>query len=117
MGQLSTHVLDTVRGGPADGVGIDLAIADGTGWRTLKSVTTNENGRTARPILDGDELAPGCYELVFHVAEYFARRGVAQGSPPFLDAIPVRFTIVDASAHYHVPLLVTPWSYSTYRGS
>ena len=117
MGRLSTHVLDTARGGPADGVRIDLAVADGAGWRTLKSVTTNEDGRTAEPLLEGDALAPGRYELVFHVAEYFARRGTAQGTPPFLDAVPVRFTIADPDAHYHVPLLVTPWSYSTYRGS
>ncbi|HEX7328742.1 MAG TPA: hydroxyisourate hydrolase [Casimicrobiaceae bacterium] len=117
MGRLSTHVLDTVRGGPADGVRIDLAVATATGWRTLKSVTTNDDGRTPEPILEGDALKPGRYELVFHVADYFARRGTAQGTPPFLDEIPIRFTIVDPEANYHVPLIVTPWSYSTYRGS
>lgn len=117
MGMLSTHVIDVARGRPATGVGIELAFEEQAGWRRLKSVSTNQEGRTDVPLLEGDVLKAGCYELTFHVAGYFAVSNGDPGNLPFLDAIPVRFRIADPAAHYHVPLLVTPWGYSTYRGS
>ena len=102
-------MLDTARGGPAAGVTIELArVADGA--RVLRTVTTNADGRTDEPLLATGELEAGEYELVFAVGDYFGERA-------FLDRVPVRFTIADPAAHYHVPLLVSPWSYSTYRGS
>jgi 5-hydroxyisourate hydrolase len=116
MGRLTTHVLDTAQGRPGAGMRIDLfAVAEGR--RHLKSVETNSDGRCDDPLLDGAPLALGAYELVFHAAEYFARQGVSLAEPPFLDEIVIRFGIADADGHYHVPLLVSPWSYSTYRGS
>jgi len=117
MGKLSTHVLDTVSGKPAAGVRIVLGRIEGDRCVALKTVTTNADGRTDEPLLSGDALAAGTYELVFFAAEYFARNGAALTHPPFLDAIPIRFGIADPHSNYHVPLLVTPWSYSTYRGS
>ena len=114
MGHLSTHVLDTASGRPAAGVAIELRrlADDGTGV-TLATVTTNADGRTEAALLSGDDLTVGTYELVFAVGDYFGRNG----ERPFLDRVPVRFGVSDPSAKYHVPLLITPWSYSTYRGS
>ncbi len=114
MGHLSTHVLDTASGRPAAGVVIELRrlAEDGTGV-TLATVTTNADGRTDSALLSGDALTVGTYELVFAVGDYFGR----SGDRPFLDRVPVRFGVSDPSAKYHVPLLITPWSYSTYRGS
>jgi 5-hydroxyisourate hydrolase len=106
-GRLTTHVLDTANGRPAAGIPVELARFDGEAREVLASVTTNADGRTDSPLLQ--ELEPGTYELVFSVGAHF--------SEGFLDRVPVRFTIADADAHYHVPLLVSPWSYSTYRGS
>ena len=106
-GRLTTHVLDTAHGRPAAGIPVELARLDGEARELLASVTTNADGRTDAPLLEA--LEPGTYELVFSVGAYF--------SEGFLDRVPVRFTIADADAHYHVPLLVSPWSYSTYRGS
>jgi len=117
MGRLTTHILDTAHGRPAAGVRIDLSVATAAGWQQLASVTSNADGRTDRPLLDGAAFVAGRYELLFHVADYFRSRGVASGEPPFLDQIPLRFAIADAALHFHVPLLVSPWSYSTYRGS
>lgn len=118
MGRLSTHVLDTATGRPAAGMDVALHRLAGNGARTLiKQVRTGEDGRTAEPLLTGGALTAGTYELVFGVADYFRAAGVAQAAPPFLDDVPIRFTIADADAHYHVPLIVTPWSYATYRGS
>ena len=117
MGRLTTHVLDTASGKPAAGVRIDLRVLDGDRYRLIKTVYTNADGRTDEPLLAADTLTTGRYELVFHLAEYFARQGASQPSPPFLDQVPLRFAIADAASHYHVPLLATPWSYSTYRGS
>ena len=115
MGQLTTHVLDTARGRPGAGIAVELYAHDDQA-RLVKSVVTNDDGRTDVPLLGGDDFAPGHWELVFFVAEYFARAGVEIADPPFLDRISIRFGIA-ADAHYHVPLLVSPWSYSTYRGS
>lgn len=117
MGKLSTHVLDTARGKPAADLAIELWRIDQTGDRVLITTTrTTADGRTATPLLADDALTAGVYEIVFHVGPYFAHNEHA-AKPPFLDAVPVRFAIADAAAHYHVPLLVSPWSYTTYRGS
>ena len=116
-GRLTTHVLDTVSGKPGAGVRITFEAAQGEGWRAVKTVTTNADGRTDQPLLAGEAMAVGRYRLVFHVGEYFARLGVPLSDPPFLDRVPVEFAVADPRAHYHVPLLVTPWSYATYRGS
>jgi len=117
MGKLSTHVLDTAHGCPAAGLSIELWSLAGEARKLLKTATTNADGRTDAPLLAADELRAGLYEVVFHVGDYFASRGVALAEPRFLDQVPVRFSIADATASYHVPLLVSPWSYSTYRGS
>ena len=109
-GRLTTHVLDTAAGRPAAGIPLELARVDGEAREVLRELTTDEDGRTDGPLLAGDELRAGTYELVFSVGEHFGGEG-------FLDRVPVRFTVADAGAHYHVPLLVSPWSYSTYRGS
>lgn len=111
--KLSTHVLDLTTGRPAAGLVIQL-LRTGRAPMLLKTVTTNADGRTDAPLLDETTMAAGSYELVFHVREYFTARGV---ECPFLDQVPIRFSITDAKAGYHVPLLVTPWAYSTYRGS
>ena len=114
--KLSTHVLDTARGCPAAGMTIELW-ALGSPAKLIKTVRTNGDGRTDEPLLSAEEINPGAYELVFHVADYFALKGVTLARPPFLDRVPVRFSISDPSVSYHVPLLVSPWAYSTYRGS
>jgi 2-oxo-4-hydroxy-4-carboxy-5-ureidoimidazoline decarboxylase len=116
-GRLSTHVLDTHAGKPADGVAIELRELSARGDRLIKSTRTNADGRTEAPLITGRPLPIGRYELCFAVGAYFARRGVALADPPFVDIVPVRFAIAEAEGHYHIPLLVTPWSYSTYRGS
>lgn len=117
-GRLTTHVLDTAHGRPAAGMSIALWRIDVGGAREfLKEVRTNSDGRTDQPMLAGDEFTPGVYELVFQVADYFAALAPALPSPPFLSAVPVRFGIADPETHYHVPLLTSPWAYSTYRGS
>lgn len=114
-GKLSTHVLDLTTGKPAGGVVVELWRLGPASERVerVKSVETNADGRTDAPLLSGPELASGSYELVFHVRAYFAVRGVES---PFLDRVPVRCDL-EAGGSYHVPLLVTPWAYSTYRGS
>ena len=117
-GRLTTHVLDTASGKPAQGVTVSLfAIEASGGRRLLKSTQTNGDGRCDAPFLTGAEMAVGAYELVFEVAAYFRAAGVTLSDPPFLDVVPIRFGIADASAHYHVPLLISPYGYSTYRGS
>jgi 5-hydroxyisourate hydrolase len=117
-GRLTTHVLDTARGRPAAGIALELARFTGENGdrRILKTARTNSDGRTDEPLLAGEELSSGVYELVFDVGDYFAESPGA-GGPPFLGRVPIRFGIADPSAHYHVPLLVSPWAYSTYRGS
>jgi 5-hydroxyisourate hydrolase len=120
-GRLTTHLLDTARGQPAAGVAIELFRLHGDGAeerreRVMRSVS-NADGRTDRPLLQGVDLRPGRYELVFLVGDYFRQTAPDLPDPLFLDRVPVRFGVADAEAHYHVPLLVSPWSYSTYRGS
>jgi 5-hydroxyisourate hydrolase len=115
-GFLTTHVLDTARGRPAAGMALELFRIEGEERRSLKKVQANAEGRTDEPLLTEDEFETGLYEIVFDVGGYFAGEpGVAD--PPFLDRVPIRFGVADLSAHYHVPLLASPWSYSTYRGS
>jgi len=118
MGRLTTHVLDTAHGKPAAGMKIELWKLDAAGERTLLlDVYTNDDGRTGGPLLEGERFAGGTYELVFFVGDYFAGQDVVASTPPFLDRVPVRFTIATPDAHYHIPLLASPWAYSTYRGS
>ena len=118
MGHLSTHVLDTTHGCPASGMKVTLQRLDGAVAHTLKSLTLNDDGRSADgPLLDAASMAVGRYRLVFEVAPYFRARGVSLPEPAFLDVLQLDFGIADAAGHYHVPLLVSPWSYSTYRGS
>lgn len=118
-GQLTTHVLDTAQGRPASDVMIQVWRIDASGARQtlVKTIHTMHNGRTEAPLLADQEMTAGTYELHFAVGAYFASQPVTTTTPPFLDIVPVRFSIVDPTAHYHVPLLVSPWSYSTYRGS
>jgi 5-hydroxyisourate hydrolase len=117
MARLSTHVLDTARGKPAAGLRVEL-FAVAAGARTLvKSCATNADGRTAEPLLAGDTIATGTYELVFGVGAYFRACGEALPEPAFLEEVVVRFGLADGRGHYHVPLLVSPYGYSTYRGS
>lgn len=118
MAGLSTHVLDTVRGGPAEGVPVELHSIgqDGSRLCVLRTVT-NADGRTDAPLISPAAARIGTFELVFHVGDYFRRSGAKTAEPPFLDVIPIRFSVADPKAHYHVPLLASPWSYSTYRGS
>ena len=115
-GRLSTHVLDTHAGRPAAGVGIELCeFAGGRAHRIVRTAT-NDDGRTDRPLIDGRPLPVGGYELRFALGDHFRSRGVHVDDPPFLDIVPLRFSIAEPEGHYHVPLLCTPWSYSTYRG-
>lgn len=117
-GKLTTHVLDTAQGCPARDLAIELwSITPETNEKTLvKTTRTNQDGRTDSPLIEG-ELQQGIYELVFHVGEYFNHHLKDLPKPLFLDQIPIRFGIANPQAHYHVPLLTSPWSYSTYRGS
>lgn len=116
MGKLTTHVLDTMHGTPAAGIRIELFNLDGQ-RQQVKDVTTNSDGRCDEPLLSGNEFKCGQWELIFHVREYFQVRTASNESNHFLSEVPVRFSISDADSHYHVPLLVSPWSYTTYRGS
>ena len=116
-GRLSTHVLDTVAGRPAAGVAIELFELSGEQAHLIGRAVTNSDGRTDAPLIADRPLPIGRYELRFAVGDHFRSRGIEQGDPPFLDIVPLRFSIAEPEAHYHVPLLCTPWSYSTYRGS
>jgi 2-oxo-4-hydroxy-4-carboxy-5-ureidoimidazoline decarboxylase len=116
-GRLSTHVLDTHAGRPAVGMAVELYELAGGQAHRLFETTTNADGRTDRPLIADRPLPIGHYELRFAVGDYFRRRGVEAGDPPFLDIVPLRFSIAEPEGHYHVPLLCSPWSYSTYRGS
>ncbi|MDP3898455.1 MAG: hydroxyisourate hydrolase [Mesorhizobium sp.] len=115
-GKLTTHVLDTATGKPAAGLTISLYRHDGDQRTLLKTVATNEDGRCDAPLLEGAAFATGEYELVFSAGDYLRGMGASLSKPPFLDLIPIRFGIAQQS-HYHVPLLLSPYGYSTYRGS
>ena len=117
MGQLTTHVLDTAAGRPAAGLIIELWAQREGQWVQVRQVQTNEDGRVDGPILQDEALTAGQYELRFHAGAYHQAVGVEQSTPAFLDVVPVRFGIADPKAHYHVPLLLSPYGYSTYRGS
>lgn len=115
-GRLTTHVLDTASGKPAAGLTIELFRIDGETRRHLKTATTNSDGRCDAPLLEGAEFQTGEYELVFHAGAYLANTGHQLPKPAFLDIVPIRFGMAEQS-HYHVPLLISPYGYSTYRGS
>lgn len=110
MGRLTTHVLDTAQGRPGAGIAIELYRMEGEAGTLVASATTNRDGRTDAPLLEGEKLRAGTYQLVFYIGAYFKSQG-------FLDVVPIRFGVTDATAHYHVPLLCSAWSYTTYRGS
>jgi 5-hydroxyisourate hydrolase len=116
-GRLTTHVLDTMSGEPGAGIAVELFRLHGERQVRLARVATNADGRAPAPLLQGPELSPGVYELRFHVGDYFRARRVALPEPAFLDLVPIRFGVADAARHYHVPLLISPFGYSTYRGS
>ncbi len=117
MGKLTTHILDTARGQPGAGIALSLFRLGQESRIALGRFTSNADGRCDAPLLEGAALLAGSYELEFAVGDYFATAGVELPQPRFLDVVVLRFGIADANAHYHVPLLVSPWSYSTYRGS
>jgi 2-oxo-4-hydroxy-4-carboxy-5-ureidoimidazoline decarboxylase len=116
-GRLSTHVLDTHAGRPAVGIAVELYELAGDRYYRLTTAVTNADGRTDQPLIGGRPLPMGRYELRFSVGDHFRSRGIEAGDPPFLDIVPLRFSIAEPEGHYHVPLLCSPWSYSTYRGS
>ena len=116
-GRLTTHVLDTALGKPAAGLTVDLYWLEGGERQWIRTVETNADGRVDGPLVEGVGFMAGTYELVFHAGDYLRRIGTDLAEPAFLDLIPLRFGIADPSAHYHVPLLLSPYSYSTYRGS
>ena len=117
MGRLTTHVLDTARGVPGSGIAVTLYRNLDEHYALIRDAVTNADGRCDEPLLEGDAFTNGRYRLVFAAGEYFARTGTALPDPPFVDEVVLDFGVADAGAHYHVPLLVSPWSYSTYRGS
>ncbi|MBC7658429.1 MAG: hydroxyisourate hydrolase [Chitinophagaceae bacterium] len=117
MGRLTTHVLDTAVGKPGRNIAIVLYRQLGSSRQKICELRTNEDGRCNRPLLEGESLTVGTYELDFDVGDYFKVQGTALPEPPFLDIVTLRFGVADSAAHYHVPLLVSPWAYSTYRGS
>jgi 5-hydroxyisourate hydrolase len=114
-GKLTTHVLNTAAGCPGAGIRVDLVRIDGTARHQMLTTVTNADGRTDQPLLAAEQFQPGEYELTFHIGKYFETKSTTD--QPFLDQIPIRFGIADAGQHYHVPLLVSPFSYATYRGS
>jgi 5-hydroxyisourate hydrolase len=115
---LTTHVLDISRGGPAQAMRVELYEFGAGGARKLVvDVVTNADGRTDKPLIGASEARVGQFVLIFHAGDYFRQQGAKLASPPFLDIVPIRFAVSEPAAHYHVPLLISPWSYSTYRGS
>lgn len=117
MGQLTTHVLDTARGVPASGVLVEAHLVRGSERTPIGSATTNTQGRTDTPLAVGSRFERGVYELTFHIGDYFRRAGVTISDPPFLDRVVVRVGIADPSGGFHIPLLISPYGYSTYRGT
>ena len=116
MTKLTTHVLDVYSGKPGKGISVELYYLDNSERKKITSVKLNNDGRADSPLIDGKNFTKGKYELVFHIGDYFKNKSLVN-DVPFLDDVVVRFGISDPSQHYHVPLLVSPWSYSTYRGS
>lgn len=116
-GRLSTHVLDTASGLPAAGMAFTFSVAQAGAWHRLTAGQTNAQGRTDQPLVAGLDMAAGTYRLEFRVGDYFRQHGTGNAEPAFLEVVPIEFGIADPGQHYHVPLLCTPWSYSTYRGS
>jgi len=116
-GYLTTHVLDTAKGEPVEGMKVELYRISPDGWKHLATKVTNKDGRTDGPLMTVDQFEIGQYELLFYAGDYLSRIGVPMESPRFLNEIPIRFGISDESRHYHVPLLLSPFGYSTYRGS
>lgn len=117
MGRLTTHVLDTARGRPAEALTITLARVDADGEQPLVHTRTNADGRCDGPLLEGDDFRAGRYELIFQAGEYFRRHGTPTTDPAFLDDVVIRFGVGDPRQHYHVPLLLSPFGYTTYKGS
>ncbi len=117
MGRLTTHVLDTANGCPAANVRVELYRLKGSQRELIRQSSTNHDGRLDEPLLQDEAFEQGVYELIFHADEYFSRLGAELPDPAFVQQVIIRFGIADSSQHYHVPLLVSPWSYSTYRGS
>ena len=117
MGRLTTHILDTAHGCPGGGIKIELYRVDGVNLTLIQRTLSNSDGRCDAPLLQGDDYVSGVYQLQFHAGAYFRARGVAPQEPAFLDVVVLRFGIDSAQSHYHVPLLISPYSYSTYRGS
>jgi len=113
---LTTHMLDAANGKPGEGVKVDFSVLDGSAYKLIKTVVTNADGRT-EPLLTPETMKVGQYQLVFHLAEYYTKLGTVLPNPPFLEKAVIQFGMADAAAHYHVPVLATPWSYTTYRGS
>ena len=116
MAKLSTHILDTVYGAPAAQVLVDLFKIDGAQEHLIVSVRTNADGRTDKPLLEGEAVKRGLYRLVFHIGDHFRAKGLTLSNPPFIDLVPVDFGMEEGGS-YHVPLVCSPWTYSTYRGS
>jgi 5-hydroxyisourate hydrolase len=115
---VTTHVLDVTTGRPAEGVRVELyALASGSVRELIADLVTNADGRTDEPLVSADQARAGQFEIIFHAGDYFRRRRAELADPPFLDIVPIRFGLADPHAHYHVPLILSPWSYSTYRGS
>jgi 5-hydroxyisourate hydrolase len=117
MARISTHVLDITRGTPAQGIAVELHHVKGAERRLIAAVTTNADGRTEQPLVSGDQLETGIYELSFHAADYFHRLGITLTDPPFMGVIVIRIGVASSAGNYHIPLLVSPYGYSTYRGS
>ena len=116
MARLSMHMLDTFTGEGAGGIRVDFSKLEGGAYKLIRSITTNDAGRTPDPLMSGETIATGSYQFEVYVAEYYARRGVKLESGPFFDKLPVRFTVFDGAQNYHVPVLFSPWGYTTYRG-
>lgn len=117
MAGITTHVLDNETGTPGAGMRIGFSVLQDGAWRHVKTVESNAEGRTDKMILTPEETQVGQYELLFHVAEFYRAKGLDLPDPPFIDEVPVRFSVFDPSQHYHVPMLCTPWTCTTYRGS
>lgn len=114
---LTTHMLDVANGKPAEGVRIDFSVREGEGYRLISTAHTNADGRTPEPLLNAQTMKAGEYQLVFYIAKYYKKLGTILPNPPFLEKAVIQFGMADATSHYHVPILATPWSYTTYRGS